>query len=74
MVLPADEREAVAELEEEVLQSGHQRGFEFSFGGSVGEVEEVEHVGVTDELVGEVGVAGGELVGEIGGRRSDPLV
>ena len=74
MVLPADEREAVAELEQERLESRDQGVLEVAFGGGLGEVEEVQHVGVAGELLGELAVGGGELGWEVGWGGPDPMV
>jgi len=61
VVLPANEREAVAELEQERLEPRDQGVLEVAFGGGLGEVEEVQDVGVAGELLGELAVGGGEL-------------
>ena len=65
VVLTAREGEAVAELEQEAFQASHQRRFEFSLGDAAGQIEEVEDVGVADQLLGEIGVRCGQLVGEV---------
>jgi len=70
VVLAADEGEAVAELEEEVLEPVHQRGLEVAFRDAAGEVEEVQDVGVAGELLGEFGVRRREPGGEV--RRGGP--
>jgi len=67
VVLPADESEAVAELEQERLEPRDQGVLEVAFGGGLGEVEEVQDVGVAGELLGELAVGGGELGWEVGG-------
>ena len=74
MVLTANKSESVAEFEEEPFEPGHQSGFEFAFGDAFVDVEEVEDVGVTDQLVGQVGVRRREVIVEVGGRRADALV
>jgi len=74
VVLPADEREAVAELEQERLEPRDQGVLEVTFGGGLGEVEEVQDVGVAGELLGELAVGGGELGGEVGWGGPDPMV
>lgn len=54
--LPADEGEPRAELGEDVLKAVGQGGFDGPLAGSGGEVEEVEDIGVLDDLLGLVGV------------------
>ncbi len=51
--------EAVAELEQERLTPVDQGSLEFAFGVGLGEVEEVQHVGVVGQLVVELAVGGG---------------
>ena len=73
-VLAADEREAWAEFGEGVLQPIGQSLFQCPLGGSFGEVEEVEDVWVSDDLPGLIGVKRVQLVVEIAGRGTDPLM
>lgn len=57
----------MVELEEKALQPSHQRRFELPLGGPAGEIEEVEHVRIADQLVGEVRLAGRQLLRELDG-------
>ena len=54
VVLPADEGEAVAKLEQERLEPRDQGILQVSFIVGLGEVEEVQDVGVAGELLGEL--------------------
>lgn len=72
--LSADEREAWSELGEGVLEPLSQRCLDRPFPGPLGEVEEVEDVGVLDDLLGLVGVDRIQVVGEIARRGADPAV
>lgn len=51
VVLPADEREAVAELEQQRRQPSQQRVLQVALGGRAGEVQDV---GIAGELLGEL--------------------
>jgi len=51
VVLPGDEREPVAELEQERLQPLDQSRLEVPFGGRTGQVEEVQNVGIAGQLL-----------------------
>jgi len=53
------------------LQSTHEGVLEVAFSDAGGEGEEVEDVGVADQLLGEVRVRGGQLVGKVGGGGPD---
>ena len=73
-ILAADEGEPGAELEEESFDVGDQGPFEVAFGDRISEGEELQVVGVFDELLHELGVAGGESGGEVGRGGADTAV
>lgn len=56
----------MSQLEQEVLQAGHERVFEVAFRNRLGDVEEVEDVRVAGELLGQLGFRGGQLGVEVG--------
>jgi len=72
--LPTDEREPRTKLGESVLQSSSQRGLDRPLAGPFGEVEEVEDVGILDDLLRLVGVDRVEVIDEVGGGGADPAV
>ena len=72
--LPADEGESRAEFGEGVLESFGQGGLDGTFAGPLGEVEEVEKVGILDDLLGLVGVNRVEMVDEVARCGADPAV
>jgi len=61
VVVAADESESVAEFEQEGLQPAGQGSFQVPFGDRAGQVEEVQHVGVAGQLLGQLGVCGRQL-------------
>ena len=65
-MLPADEGEALSELDQEFLQMTDERGLEFALMEWLGEGEEVEDVGVLERLQYEVRLRRGEHGGEVG--------
>jgi hypothetical protein len=69
-VLPADEREPLPEFGQGVLQPVGQG----PFGGPVGQPEEVEDVGVLDDLLGLIRVERIELLVEVAGGGPDPAM
>ena len=66
-VLPADEGEALAEFEQELLQMADEFGFELAFLEWLGQSEKVEDVGVFERLLREVRLRRGVNIGP-GGR------
>lgn len=72
--LPADEREAGAEFPQGFDDAIHQRLFQVPLGGLIGQLEEVEDVGVFRDLLRELRLGSGELPGEVGGTGSDAFV
>jgi hypothetical protein len=64
----------VAELEQEVVQPVDQRPFQVALGDRAGEVEEVQDVGIPGQLLGELGVGGRQLGGEVRRGGADPGV
>ena len=64
-VLAADEGETVAELEQKRLQLVHQGGLEVAFGDRLGQVEEVQQVGIADHRLGQLGVGRRQRRGEV---------
>ena len=65
-ILPADEREALAEFEQEFFQVAHQLRFEFALLERFGQGEEVEDVRVFQGLPSQIGLERGEALGEVG--------
>ena len=57
--LAADEGEAGSEFEEEFLDVLDEAGFEFALTGVLGQREEIEVVGIFQELLGQVGLRSG---------------
>lgn len=66
VVLAAEEGEADAELEHDVLEVAQEAALQVALVGSSIEGEEVEVVGVFEQALGEVGLGGGERAGEVG--------
>lgn len=64
-VLPADEGEALAELEQELLQMTDELGFEFAFLEWLGDGEEIEDVGVFERLLREVRLRRGSMAAKL---------
>jgi hypothetical protein len=54
VVLPPDEGEAVAELEQKLLHLVDQGGLKVAFGYGAGDVEEIQDVGVAGQLLREL--------------------
>ena len=57
VVLPGNEGEPVAELEEECLQPLDQGGLQVPLGGRAGELQEVQDARVTGQLLRQLGMA-----------------
>lgn len=71
--LRPDEREALAQLEEELLHVADKLAFQISLVADVGVADEVEQVRVAGRLLGLVGVGGREGGGEVRDRLAGPL-
>jgi hypothetical protein len=55
-----------AEFDEEILEMPEEAGFQFAFVKGFFEGEEIEKVGVLEQLRGEIGLRAGEGCGEVG--------
>ena len=72
--LTANERETLAEFEQELADVVDQTGLQFAFAAAFGQIQEVENVRVLEGLLGEVGVLGRHREGEVGDRLAGALV
>jgi hypothetical protein len=66
--LTADEGEAAAKLQQQVPQVKEKTAFEFPFLNGMGEGQEVEVVGIAEDLHRHVRVGGWQDSGEVGQR------
>jgi hypothetical protein len=72
--LAADEGEPRAELGQGVLEAFGQGSLDGTLPGPLGQVQEVEDVGVLDDLLRLVGIDGVQVVGEVAGGGPDASV
>src|SRR5574337_1197435 len=66
MYLTANEGEAAAQLQQEVLDVIYQRLLDLALASRVGGAEEVEEVGVLEDLSGQVRLGGRQGIAEVG--------
>jgi hypothetical protein len=65
-ILPRDEREAGAKLEQEARDVPGKRVLDVPFLGALGQSEKIENVGILEHVAGEVGLERRQAIGEIG--------
>ena len=61
-----------SQFEEELLQPTHQRGLQLPLRDTFGDIEKIEDVRVTHQLLSEIGILGRKMVLEIRRCRTDP--